>query len=233
MKKNAEILLDGTYVYLEKDASYAQENFKLVKYPDDQSFHIYSEILSRVESGEFLKIMVKYEMDHHYLPTVVQVEKSIGNKYCLETFVVEHQAQKLSYVFQTPQGQQEFARPFNAKHHLTTPAFATSTLFTLSKKFDPAGRTGITLVTSNNEWTYEAPPQDKMIFGEFKNREMLDFQLNGTKLSASHLLLHEQDSSEYSADPPVEIFISKHYGIPYQMVHGDKKIAIKNLKKNF
>ncbi len=233
MSKNAEILLEGTYVYLDKDVSYAQENFKLVKFPDDQTFHIYSEILSRVENGEFLKIMVRWEMNSHYLPHVVQIEKSIGNKYVLETFAIEHQAQKLTYVFQTPQGQQEFSRPYNAKHHLTSPAFATSTLFTLSKKFDPAGRTAVLLVTSNNEWTYDLPPQEKVLFGEFQNREMLDFKLNGTKLAASHLLMHEHDSNEYSNDPPVEFFISKHYGIPYQMIHGDKKIAIKNLKKNF
>jgi len=47
------------------------------------------------------------------------------------------------------------------------------------------------------------------------------------------LCLYERDSSESNPDTPAEIFISKHYGIPYELVHGDQKIVIKNLKKNF
>lgn len=232
MPTNAEIILEGSYLYFQKDVNYSQENFKLINFPETSSYHIYSEILSRIESGEFLKIMVRFEMNDHFQPTFVRIEKSLGNRYAQEVFKFDIAAQELKYTFQNSKGSQDFTRNLSAKHYLTSPAFATSAIFTLSKKFDPTGRTAVSFVGSQNEWTYEHQPEEKLLFAEFKTREAPDFKLNNTPLSASHLMINEFDSSSVSVETPVEIFISKHYAIPYQLIQGEQKIVIKNLKKN-
>jgi hypothetical protein len=232
MSINAEILLEGSYLYFNKDHNYSQENFKFVQFPESQMFHIYSEILSRIETGEFLKMMIRFEMNYHYQPLFVRIEKSLGNRYCQEVFKYDQHDQELQYTFQNSQKTQEFKRPLNSKHYLTTPAFATSVIWTLSKKFDATGRTPVTLVSTHNMWDYEHPPEEKLVFAEFKTRDLQDFKINNAPLSASHLCVYENDSSSVNVESPVEIFISKHYAIPYQMIHGDQKIVIKNLKKN-
>lgn len=232
MTTNTEILIEGSYLYYQKEVNYSQENFKLVKFTDSHTYHIYSEILSRIESGEFLKIMVRYEMDNHFHPVFVRVEKSLGNKYCQEVFKFDPVAQELHYTFQNPNTTQDFKRPLAAKHYITTPAFATSSIFSLTKKFDATGRTAVSFMSSRNDWIYENPPEDKVVFAEFKTREVPDFKINNSPLSAGHLCLYEFDASSPASESPVEIFVSKHYGIPYQMVHGDQKIVIKNMKRN-
>ena len=232
MTVNAEILVEGSYLYYQQNSNYSQENFKLVKFEDTGGYHIYAEILSRIESGEFLKIMVRYEMNHHFHPNFVRIEKSLGNRYAQEVFQHDLNQQELKYTFQDSKSTQEFTRPLSAKHYITSPAFSTATIFTLTKKFDATGRTPVTFISSNNDWAYEKPPEEKMVFSEFKTREVADFKINNALLSASHLCLYEFDTSSPNIEAPVEIFISKHYGIPYQMIHEDQKIVIKNLKKN-
>lgn len=232
MSQNAEILLEGSYLYYQRDVNYSQENFKLVFMPEQQHYHIYAEILSRIETGEFLKILVRYEMNQHFIPTFVRIEKSIGNKYAQEVYKVDVANLELHYSFQNSQNTQEFNRNISAKHYLTSPAVSTAGLFTLSKKFDATGRTPIVLINSENDWSYENPPTEKIVYSEFKTREMPDYKLNNNQLSASHLCLYEFDSTHAGTEQPVNLFLSKHYAIPYELSHGDQRIVIKNLKKN-
>lgn len=227
-----EILLEGSYLYYQKEVNFSQENFKLVRFPDNHNHHIYAEILSRIENGEFLKIIVRYEMDAHFHPTFVRIEKSLGNRYAQEVYKFDINAQEMNYTFQNTQTTQDYRRSLGAKHYLTSPAFSTASIFTQTKKFDATGRTAVTLLSSENEWEYVKPPEEKVIFAEYKNREVLDFKINNASLSASHLCLYEFDTSSSAQENPVEIFVSKHYGIPYQLTQGDLKIVIKDLKKD-
>lgn len=232
MTQNTEIILEGSYLYYQKDVHYSQENFKLVHIPEAQSYYLYAEILSRIETGEFLKILVKYEMNNHLMPFAARIEKSIGKKYALETYKLDLTSLEMNYIFQTPEHTQEFKKNISAKHYLTSPAFCTSAIFTLTKKFDATGRTPIVLIGSENNWTYQNPPSEKIIHAEFKSRDMSDFKLQGNQLSASLLSLYEYDSSHPTLEEPVDIYLSKHYAIPYQLIHGEQKIVIKQLKKN-
>lgn len=233
MTQNAEILLEGSYLYYEKEVNYSQENFKFVSYSEGQSYHIYSEILSRIQTGEFLKILVRVEMNNNLIPLLVRTERSIGNKYAQELYVADTTNQELRYTFQTSNSSQEFIRPFSSKHYLTSPAACSAALFTLSRKFDATGRTPVVLISSENDWTYKGPPTEKVVYAEYLSRELPDFKLHGNSLPAAHLCLYEFDSTHAIAEAPLEIFLSKHYAIPYQLLHGDQKIVIKNLKKNF
>jgi len=232
MSQNAEIILEGSYLYYDKEVNYSQENFKLVHTPDAQTYHVHAEILSRIETGEFLKILVRYEMNNHFTPTFVRIEKSIGNKYAQEVYKIDMASQELLYTFQNSQQTQEFRKAVNSKHYLTSPAISTSALFTLTKKFDATGRTPIVVISSDNDWSYVGPPTEKVIYADFTTRELPDFKLNGNALSASHLCLNEYDATHAQAEEPVQLFLSKHYAIPYQLIHGDQKVVIKHLKKN-
>ncbi len=232
MTGNAEILVEGSYHYFQNEVNYSQENFKLIQSADAKTYQLRAEILSRIETGEFLKILVNFEMNHNFIPFFARIERFLGKKYAQELFKFDLSSQELHYTFQTPEGSQEFTKSFNAKHYLTSPAFSSSALFTLSKKFDAQGRTPILLITTTNEWTYEQPPEEKLIYAEYTTRELSDFKLNNTPLSASHLCLYEVDSTQSTNEQPVEIFVSKHFGIPYQLLHKEQKIVVNNLKRN-
>lgn len=232
MSQNAEIILEGSYLYYEGDVNYSQENFKFAHHPEAQSFSFHAEILSRIETGEFLKILVRYEINQHFVPNAVRIEKSIGNKYALEIFKHDLTSHELHYTYQNPQLTQTFKKSVSAKHYLTSPALCTSAIFTLSRKFDATGRTPIVLIGSDNDWSYDGPPTEKVIHAEFKSRELSDFKMNGNQLSASLLALYEHDSSHVGPEEPVELYLSRHYAVPYQLLHGDQRIVIKQLKKN-
>lgn len=232
MSTNTEIILEGSYLYYRKEVNYSQENFKMLHSPETQSYHVYAEILSRIETGEFLKIMVQYEMNNHFHPTQVRIEKTLGKRYAQELYQFDLHAQSLKYTFQTSEKSQEFTRPLSAKHYLTSPAFSTSAIFTLTKKFDATGRTAVAFLGSDNDWSYAKPPEEKIVYAEFKTREMPDYKVNNASLSASHLCLYEFDTSSAAVEAPVDIYVSKHFGIPYELVQGEQRIVIKNLKKN-
>lgn len=231
MPQNVEIILEGSYQYFEKEVNFSNENFKLVHLPDEQIYHLYSEVLSRMETGEFLKILIRYEMNSQFLPTFVRIEKSLGNKYALETFKLDHSNLELVYSFQNGSGSQEFKRAISAKHYISCPAVSTSAIFTLSKKFDATGRTPIILIGSDNEWSYQGPPTEKTVFADYKARDQVEFELKGNTLWASLLFLFENDSIHATHEEPVELYLSKHYSIPYVLKQDSLKVEISKLKK--
>ena len=106
----SEVLIEGAYDYLKNDVNYSQENFKLIRYPDSQSYSINAEILTRVENGEFLKVIVRYEMNNFYFPNFVRIEKSLGKKYVLEEYRLDSSGQQLKYHFNNSTGEQEINR---------------------------------------------------------------------------------------------------------------------------
>lgn len=233
MALNINILLEGSYFYYENGTNYSQENFKLLQLADKQTYQVISEVLSRIETGEFLKINVLYEMNAQFLPHHVRIEKAIGNNYSLENFKCDNHAGQLHYTFQNATSQQEFHRPVTSRHYLAAPTFATSCLWTLTKKFDATGRTAVNLISSANEWSYQAPPQEKIVYAEWKIKDMDDYRIGSSSLEASHLQVFQNDSTNADIEQPVSFYVSKYFGIPYQMVHGDREIRVQNLKKNF
>src|SRR5690606_37665582 len=113
-----------------------------------------------------------------FAPTLVRIEKSLGNKYAQEVYKIDTANLKLHYTFQNSQMTQDFHRNIGAKHVISTPAVCTSALFTLNRKFDATGRTPVILIGANNDWTYQGPPSENIIYAEFLTRDMPDFKLN-------------------------------------------------------
>jgi hypothetical protein len=230
MTQNAEIILEGAYQYFEKDVNFCHESFKLAQFTETKTYCFFAEVLSRLETGEFLKILIRYEMSQNFFPVAVRIEKSMGARYALETYKIDVPNLELLYTFQNSSGAQEFRRAVSAKHYLTAPALCTAGIFTLSKKFDASGRTPVTLIGAENEWSYAGPPADKIVYAELR-RDPEDFTLNGAPLAATHLALFES----YAAHGPedvVDLFLSKHFAVPYQLRHGTQKVVVKQLKRN-
>jgi hypothetical protein len=232
MSKISKILLDGTYHHVQDEINYFQENFKLVHNLDPETYHIYSELTSRLETGEFLKILVSFEMNQYYYPTFARIEKSIGNKYAQEIFRINTLDHTLHYSFQNSQTTQDFKKTIGPKHFITTPSASTAAIFTLSKKILATGRTPIILLSSGNDWKYESPPIEKTVFAKMETSEVTDFNFNGSPLQASHLRLFENDLTQPDVADPTEFYISRHFAIAYLIKYRNTKIAIKTLKKN-
>lgn len=229
----AEILLEGNYKYFSGDSSYCQESFKLVRNLDQGSFQVHAEVLSRIESGELLKILVKYEMNQSFQPVMARIERSLGPHYSHELFTVDVSSHELHYVFENSSQNQEFKAPYNTKHFLTTPAFATSCLFLQSKKLDTTSRTPVTFVSSSNVWKYESAPFERVVFAEYLGHEGSEIDIGGKSLHATQVQFFEESASNPQVDVPAQFFISKHFSIPYQMIQGDLRIEIDHLKKHY
>lgn len=231
MTQTPELLIEGSYQYLQGGVNFSQEVFKLQKLGESNSYLHSAEITSRIENGEFLKILVQIEMNQFFYPTLVKIEKSIGNKIAEETFTIDTANLEVHYQYKNNTETHDFTRAINTKHHIPTPAISSMGYFTLVKKFDASGRTPIIVMTTENEWEYQGPPTEKIIYAEFKTRDVAGFKINGNHLLASHLCLYESDTPQPGQDEPVELFLSKHYGIPYLLTQNDLKIEIKKLKK--
>lgn len=231
MGEQIQIILEGEYNYVEKERNYCQETFKLIHSHETDHYIILSEIFSRMESGELLKVNVRYEMNPYYFPINVKISRSLGKKFAHETFLLDTNTLALNYNFQNGSTSQDFVTQTSNKHYISSPAFATAALFTLSRKFDATGRTPVSMITTNNIWDYQGPPEDQIIYADFKTRELTDFKINKTELSAMLLHLYKNDTNSIIPEEPVEVYLSKHYNLPYQLVHGDQQILVKSLKK--
>lgn len=225
-----DLVLEGSYSYSEAGLFYSQENFKLLSYPSSQILQMKAEVLARTEVGEFLKIMVNLEMNNHYLPVSMTIERSLGKRFSLESFKVDLLRLETSYLFKNSESEQEHKKPYNIRSYLTSPAISTSALFCLTKKWDLTGRTPIVLVNSDNSWTYQGPPTDKTVYGDFHSGDLHKLEINGQSHVASHLSLYEHDSLSKQSEQPVNFYLNKQYGIPYQVITGDRKIVLTKFK---
>ena len=231
-KDHPIILIEGSYNYFQSGQPYSQEEFKFGQIPEQQIYFLHSEILSRIETGEFLKILVRCELNTNLFPQMVRVEKSLGPHYSVETTRIDTHQHQLHYIFKNPEGEQTFTKTANAKQYLTSPSFASSCFFTLTKKFETTGRTAVNLVGSDTDWSYSGPPQESMVYCEIQNRETTTFTHHNSVYPATRVTIYESDLSQTSENP-IDIILSKHFAIPYFMEHGTQRIEIKNLKKHY
>lgn len=230
---DTEAVIEGSYQYLQDNKLYSTENFKLSRRLESHAYFFEAEILSRIETGEFLKAKVYYELTPAMTPMAMRIEKSLGQKYSLETFEVRPNTNELLYEFKSDGQTQSIVRHYSNKHYLSSPAVCTSAIFTLTKKFAPEGRTPVILVAAHNSWdASDAEPSETMIYTEYNNRETVNLHLGGQELEAQCLTLFNKDSlGGRMGEDKVELMLSKHYSIPYQLITGNIQINIKNLAR--
>ncbi|MBF0205654.1 MAG: hypothetical protein HQK53_02070 [Oligoflexia bacterium] len=220
------LLLRGAYEYFSYKKVYSEENFLVYRNSKDSSLIFDSELLTRLDSGEFLKILLTYRLNKNWVPQEVLVDKQVGKKTSKEIFSMDFKKNILSYQFTNSDGYiKEVRLQVPPKYQIATYNTVTSFLFISSKKYDPTGKNFHNILVANNLLTYVLPPQMNYIVLERISNTPQNVRINDKNLKATIYKAYSQNSFEKKNEGPLEIFISKHYSIPY-MIECNKNIKI-------
>ena len=223
-----EKLLDGKYFYFKDGAQYSEEVFKITREDKPQGNYTFkSEILSRVSTGEFLKVYVDYEVSHHFEPLNVQVKRSLGRRKSTERYIIDTKDRSVYYSFDGADGHNEMERIVTAKAHIATPSFLTSALMTQTKRIDSTKVTRYAIITSQNLWSYESPFIESEVYVDLKSLVPVELEINGKTLTGTHCIMFEGEKNKFETD----FYLSKYFNIPYRAVFPNGiEVRIETLK---
>ncbi|MEX0798870.1 MAG: hypothetical protein WEB87_05610 [Bacteriovoracaceae bacterium] len=227
-----EKIIEGKYNYFQKNQIYCEEHFKVFKEEKRHgNFTFNAELLSRVDTGEFLKIYVDYELTNNFEPLNLRVKRSLGGSKSSERFSVDLKDKKISYAFNGKNGFHENEKVVTGKFHIASPAFCSSMLMTQARKIDPVHRTAYDIVSSSNIWTYEEPFHESMLHVELMKLEPVTIELQGNEVQASHCNIYEEDKLKNPNAAGYPLYVSKHYQIPYMaQFQGGIRVEVESLK---
>lgn len=224
-------ILQGKYNYLSQNKIYSEENFKVFKEDGkNANFLFESEVLSRVKTGEFLKIYVKYKVTRNFDPMEISITRQMGDKESIESFTVDEKTKNYHYKFVGTESTQTFDKIFASRPHVATPAFLTSMMMTNQKRLDPVQRTAYNVITSQNFWNYDSPFEEKVIYAELQSLEPKEIEINKKEVKATHCKLLQDNMGTHSEDGH-DVFLSKHFNIPYLAIFSPElHIQVDHLK---
>lgn len=227
-------ILEGSYTYLKQSKEYSLENFEVWKKKEGPylTYLFQSEILSRVSTGEFLKIGVEYMVNHHFEPLQVRIVKTLGKDKTEEKYEIDPLSKEVSYSFQLGDNEPSiYKKIILGKFQIATPAFLTSFLMIQSKKIDPMHRTQYEILTSDNAWSFEGPFREKTLYIELMNIEPVTIPVGKKEISAMWYNIFEHDQTSRVVEDGMPFYISKYLGIPYKANFTDEvSIEISKLK---
>jgi hypothetical protein len=252
---DVEKVYRGAYLYKKNDTVYSEEIFHVFKNTIDQSILFKSESLTRVDSGEFLKIESSYKMASNWVPMSAKIKKMLGKQIVYEEFLYDKDSQNLLYSFigdpdETTMDQNYIDLDFinntifnegdtymksitrmgvPSRFHISLPSTASAILFFNSKKYDPTSKNRYVTVQSVNNWEYKEKPLPKSIYIISQKLDPESIIVNKTILTATkYTVLIEDDPKK---PPPFQTYayLSKHLAIPYKIEQGDISIEIKYL----
>ena len=211
-------LYEGKYRYSKDRRTYSEETFTYAQQIGQQRhILITSEVLSRVKTGEFLKIHVTYEVTRGFDPVYAIITRQLGPKQSVEIYDIELKTNTYRYSFKDFEGQvHSFERVYSGKPHIATPCFATSMFVVNQKKLDPVHRTRYNLLTSNNIWEFVEDPFEKDVFIEMVDVEQIKINVAGNDLKATHCKLLEMDEN-LNAKEKHDLYLSRHFSLPYKI----------------
>lgn len=235
-----QLMFEGGYEYLNKNVTYSQEEFVVFRSEDGKSVIYRSEQLTRVGTGEFLKINTDYVVNGKYNPTEVTVVKSLGMDIATERYKINYEKNLMNYTFITENSADEEVYSESEKEinlpnkfHLVTPSFTSSMVFTHANKFSTIGRNPFIMVRTNSDWEFSEEVSDTAIYLEFLTHEKTELKINDQDLSCTKVNVYQHDSSAGIPEKPSLFYMSRHVGIPYKLETQDELvIQIKNLKKH-
>lgn len=227
-----EKLFEGKYNYLQQGKVYTEENFTVLKEDKMQGGYTYTaEVLSRVRTGEFLKIYVEAEFAHNFDPLAYRVRRNLGDKESLEEFYINQKDKNYIYTFEGFGGKHQFERIVNGKPHIASPCFVLSTVMINSKKLDPVHRTTYSVITSNNVWECKGPFVEKEVIFELQELDQIPLKVSDKELKATHCKIVYTDEKGQLKDHYDDIFMSKYNYIPYKAVFSNGlEIEVESLR---
>lgn len=228
----SEKIFEGKYLYYKDGNQYSEELFSLEREDKTNGNYTFtSEILSRVTTGEFLKVYTDYELTSRMEPLNVRVKRSLGKNKSTERYFIDQKDKVVSYTFDGRNGYHDFEKIVNGKFHIATPSFCTSALMTQMRKLDPVQRTPYNVITSQNIWEYNEPFKENIIFIELMSLEPVHFKINDNELSATFVNFYEDDRDEKEPSPGTAFYLSKHFNIPYKAEFpGGIEVVVDKLK---
>ncbi len=225
-------IFEGSYVYHYKNKPYGEENFTVMQNRQKDSTRYFAEALSRLTTGELLKIKTYYEVDLKWQPVKVIITKTIGTDRAEEMFICNHREGTISYQFQRGKNKKILQLNLSGSYQIATPTFTTAALYLHQKNPSNLGRTRYILITSPNDWEFEGEISDQSVFIEPKMTDGPEtMKIGENNLPVKTFYLYAHDKMENVEESPISFHMSKHVGLPYVIEPApDTKISIKKLQ---
>ncbi len=232
MSLKGDKVVTGIYSYHRHNNVYSEESFEVYRERQDNSLAFFSDIHSRVATGELLTVHVDIKASKDFIPHFVKVERSLGKAFVSETYTYLKNNSTVLYTFTSEHENHEIEIPTNPKFHVATPAACSSMLFLKSKKEDTTAKNFYNLIQSDNKWKFESEPQVKMVTMQRVGTGSENIVIDGQSVQATHYRMFEDSGSDSKILPPaIKVFTSKFFTIPYIIRSDDgTRIQIKNLK---
>jgi hypothetical protein len=233
----------GAYNYYRDGQIYSEETFEVFKDTKELNIIFQSQILSRVSTGELLKIETEYTVNKDWIPVKVQVSKFLGRESVEEHYKLDVKSNLLVYNLKSKHTKDKQTMSTPPRFHIATPTTASSMLFFLSKKFDATTRNFYTVISSKNRWTNEHPLEIKTYSVEKLSLTAEAMMVNGMEVQALKYRIMEDvkeepqgkgkaraKEAEIVRPPQLVVGLSRHYSIPYRVEADEQnKIEIKFL----
>lgn len=229
-------LYRGAYNYYHDSVPYTEETFQVFREKKELRFHYDSEVITRVASGEILKINVNYVITKDWLPNFVQISKSLGTNYVVEKFSYNPRKNFLRYTFESTHDKKDDTFTTPPRFSIQTPSVASSMIFLNSKKIDQTARNYFHVFYSQNEWRYEDKIKSKNhVLERAKIGEVDTIKVGTANLQAIEYVMSQEevldDKKKEQKDPSLKgdeasglkqnslvIYMSKHMSIPYKII---------------
>lgn len=214
----------GAYIYFSGDNQYAEESFEVFRDNKDLSLNFKSQILSRVATGELLKIDVDYTVGKDWLPRTIHLTRTLGKQSIQELYYYEHTKNLITYRFIDSENVETTKTTSTPpRFHINTPATCCNFLFLLTKKFDINGKNSYTLYSSVNQWEAKEDLQQHSVT-LFRNGPASDPMVIGKSVLQGDEYFLEADirvaefaEKEDKSHRPVRLYLSKYVTIPYMI----------------
>ncbi len=227
----------GAFEYKRDGLVYCDETFEVFKDTKELTMIFKSELISRVSTGELLKISVEYVCNKDWVPTKVSINKTLGREFIEEIYKLDSKANSLIYQLKSKHSKEKMSINIPPRFHIHTPCAASSMVFILSKKFDSIGNNMYSIYYSENNWSYEKPIANKSVILKKAGLGAEEILINGSKVQAiKYQMLDNQVEDKNSKDKKenkpafLSIYLSRHVSIPYRIEQDENnKIEIKFL----
>ena len=227
------LLFTGSLDYFKGKSVYAEESFRLYQHSKDLSLQFFSEQLTPLASGEYLKSYVMYHISKDWYPLETFISRFMGKQHIDEILIAKSMDNELSYEFHENGNIKKEKMSLPPRFHVATGHMSCSLIFCAAKKFDASG--GINyqnIIVSENNWKYQGTPKMQYVIMRRPYNKKVDVRVKDKMLKATYFEIYANDNFEKTREVPLKVYLSAHFGIPYLVeTPGGQRISIKFLKK--
>jgi len=226
----------GAFNYFRGNYLFGEESFEVFKDEKDMSLTFVSELLSRAQTGELLKINCTYTMNKDFNPSHVLIQRTLGTKTATEEFTIK--SNNMKYFLRSGDDVVERDLTTPPKFFIAAPVTGGSLMFIPQKKMDASNKTFYTIFVSHNTWEFSKEIESTSIVIEKVGLTSEKITIDGQEVDATRYRFYDQEemsqlmkTKKEAATPNyLLLFMSKHLAIPYVVENKDgTKIKVKYL----